>query len=47
VHAADARVDERLHAASECAADRELCELSMMHVMPASMQPSAVIKLPT
>ena len=26
-------------AASECAAERELCELSITHVMPASMQP--------
>ena len=34
-------------AASECADERELCELSMMQVMPASMQPSAVIRLPT
>ena len=34
-------------AASECAALRELCELSMTHVMPASMQPSAVIRFPT
>ena len=32
-------------AASECAAERELCELSIMHVMPASMHPSAVIEI--
>jgi hypothetical protein len=34
-------------AASECAAERELCELSIKQVMPASMQPSAVVRLPT
>ena len=32
-------------AASECAAERELCELSITQVMPASMHPSAVIEI--
>jgi hypothetical protein len=36
-----------LMAASECAAERALCELSMKQVMPVSMQPSAVMRLPT
>ena len=31
----------------EWAAERELCELSMTQVMPASIQPSAVARLPT
>ena len=34
-------------APSECAAERELCELSMTQVMPASMHPNAVMRLPT
>jgi hypothetical protein len=34
-------------AASECAALRELCELSITQVMPESMQPIAVNRLPT